>query len=211
MGACEAKSLQRLGKQPCQRKNIYRSHAAIFSWIKYFKPWHVWTAYGMSVCMFICMCLCLYVVSNSNILKKKRICVNTYVFDITISKNKWPLQAKIANTFNIVRKKFYTNLHEFYVYTYRHVCSYRSILKHIYNCMIWWDRDFLFKCSVIVPNSVMERLSSITAKVLDSTTETMGDERDLQWQQSQTLLGSSRQQSKGQATEIAAWGGQLKL
>lgn len=53
---------------------IYRSHAAIFSWIKYFKPWHVWTAYGMSISMFICTYLCLYIVSNSNIYiyKKKR-------------------------------------------------------------------------------------------------------------------------------------------
>lgn len=57
----------------------------------------------------------------------------------------------------------------------------------------------------------MERLSNVTARVLDSTTETMGDGRELQWQQSQTLPSTRRQQSKGQATEIAAWEAQVKL
>ena len=57
----------------------------------------------------------------------------------------------------------------------------------------------------------MERLNTVTAKVLDSATETMGDERELQWQQSQTVFGSSRQRCKGQATEITIWEAQIKL
>lgn len=57
----------------------------------------------------------------------------------------------------------------------------------------------------------MERLSSVTAEVIDSTVEIMRGEWELQWQQSQTLLDSSRQQSMEQATDIAAWEAQLEV
>lgn len=62
-------------------------------------------------------------------------------------------------------------------------------------------RYFLLN-AVIVQHSVTERLNSFTATAIGSTTETTGDEWKLQWWKSQTFLGSSRQQSKGQATEI---------
>lgn len=69
---------------------IYRSHPGTVSWIKYFKPWHVWTAYGMSICMFMCTCLCLYIVPVLiYITKKTRIRTESYAFDITNTKNKW--------------------------------------------------------------------------------------------------------------------------
>lgn len=49
------------------------------------------------------------------------------------------------------------------------------------------------------------------AKVGDPAIETMGGEMELHSQWRQTCLGSSREQSRGQTTEITAWEAQLKL